>query len=274
VVSVRDAWLQAERQQETGGNYGYNRPGCYGAYCWNALSNWQSDASKTGYGQYANTPPANVPTWVQDAVAWGVMGPYVSKGQYSQAAEVWNGGVPYPIPNPALCPGCTSGTYAQEVIAKFKAILGGKVPPSSGTGGVSTTGVGPQLNPLQYLANPFGSFLQDLASASGAASVKDMLVRTGLILLGAALIIVGVITLVAKPASKAANIGLSFAAPEARGVEGAARSVGRSRAQEQSAERIRARRRESMEARASERAAIRQERTEDRAVRRREKAET
>ena len=117
-------WLAAERWQETcspSGVYTEDVTGCLGAYCWLDQGVWDSAARSTGYGQYAGTPPYQVPPSVQDAVAWGVMGPYVTKGELAQAAEMWNGGVPYPVPNPVLG---SSGVYAQQVIAKYHSLGG------------------------------------------------------------------------------------------------------------------------------------------------------
>lgn len=113
------AWLQAERQQETGypaGNYNQNSAGCAGAYCWSTTEIWQNMARHAGVN-VARYPNANdAPPHVQDHVAWAVMAPYVTRGHFAQAAEVWNGGHPYPVPNPALG---SSGVYANEVIQKF-----------------------------------------------------------------------------------------------------------------------------------------------------------
>lgn len=126
--NLKQAWLQAERQQETGasgpnGNYKQNSAGCMGAYCWNTQADWASDATKAGYGKYANTPPYELSATIQDAVAWAIMGPYVVKGQFAQAAELWDGGVPYNVPGQPGVPGNDSAGYAQEVIAKFKSLL-------------------------------------------------------------------------------------------------------------------------------------------------------
>lgn len=201
MVSLRDAWLQAEREQETGypnGNYGYNQPGCYGAYCWNAPSNWSGDARQTGFGQYANSLPARVPHSVQDAVAWAIMEPYVTRGQYAQAAELWNGGVPYSVPNPVLG---SSAVYANQVISKFRAIMGGQVPAqSSNLAQAQTTG----FNPL----NPFGSIgsslFNGLLSALGLSSLKDLFIRLGLILLGGILVLLGIFILVGRSGTQTA----------------------------------------------------------------------
>ncbi len=128
---LRELWLHAERQQETGypnGRYDSNVPHVYGAYSWDQLSGWENMARDAGYGRYASSPPADAPDSVQDAVAWHFMGPYVENGNLAAAAELWNGGVPYPVPNPVL--GSTA-VYADEVIAKFETLVAQL--PASGT---------------------------------------------------------------------------------------------------------------------------------------------
>lgn len=111
-----------------GNPYRENKGGCMGAYCWASMGDWASMAQKAGLGQYASTPPYELPAHIQDAVAWAIMGPYVQKGQYQQAAEVWNGGVPYSVSNSALG---SSGNYAAQVIAKFHNLLHGQQPTTS-----------------------------------------------------------------------------------------------------------------------------------------------
>jgi hypothetical protein len=131
---LRQLWLRAERQQETGypnGRYDSNTPGAYGAYSWNDLAGWANMARDAGFAQYAGRPPADAPDSVQDAVAWHFMGPYVDSGNLMAAAEVWNGGVPYSIPNPVL--GSTA-VYADEVISKFEALVAQLEPVPSGGG--------------------------------------------------------------------------------------------------------------------------------------------
>jgi hypothetical protein len=121
-------FLAAIRAQESGGNYAEDVPGCLGAYCWNAQGNWDSMASAVGLGQYAGTSPASLPSRVQDAVAsQNLRAVYRRTGSLTAAAEWWNGGRPYSIPNPALpaqswAPGCgagTSGAYACQVLARM-----------------------------------------------------------------------------------------------------------------------------------------------------------
>lgn len=133
-IPSESQWLAAIRQQETGSasnpDYTHDSAGCMGAYCWAAQGDWSSMATEAGYGQYANTPPYDVPGSVQDAVAWAMMGPYVEQGELSQAAELWNGGVPYAVPNPVLG---SSATYASEVISKLQAIMGGTLPYNAGS---------------------------------------------------------------------------------------------------------------------------------------------
>jgi hypothetical protein len=122
------AFLAAIRAQESGGNYGENAVGCLGAYCWNAQSNWDSMAQAAGLGQYAGTNPASLPPGVQDAVAsTNLRAVFRRTGSLTAAAEWWNGGKPYSIPNPALppqswapnCGGGTSGAYACQVLDRM-----------------------------------------------------------------------------------------------------------------------------------------------------------
>lgn len=130
-VGTHGKWgtfLEAIRSQESGGNYGENTSGCLGAYCWNAQSNWDADARACGLGQYAGTDPASLPPSVQTAVASrNLRVVYRQTGSLLAAAEWWNGGHPYSIPNPQLpaqpwapqCGAGTSGAYACQVLARM-----------------------------------------------------------------------------------------------------------------------------------------------------------
>ena len=179
-AGVEAAWLQAERQQETGypaGNYTQSSPGCSGAYCWDTQSIWGAQAAAAGYGQYAGGPASAAPPAVQNAVAWSVMGPYVTRGQYAQAAELWNGGVPYSVPNPVLG---SSANYASGVIAKFDAIRGGGTTASTGNSGTGNSGTG-GIGNIPLFSTPLGG-----VGIPGGIVVRGVLLLVGVFLAFAA----------------------------------------------------------------------------------------
>ena len=130
-MSAHGKWgtfLAAIRAQESGSNYTEDATGCLGAYCWNAQGNWDTMARAAGLGQYAGTSPANLPASVQDTVASrNLRAIYRRTGSLTGAAEWWNGGQPYSVPNPVLpaqpwapqCGAGTSGAYACQVLARM-----------------------------------------------------------------------------------------------------------------------------------------------------------
>jgi murein DD-endopeptidase MepM/ murein hydrolase activator NlpD len=126
------AFEAAEREQETGsaqGDYSHSSGGCQGAYCWLDSSIWTSMASEAGVN-VSGYPTANLaPPNVQDAVFTGVSFPLYQRaggGQagYAAAAAAWNGGTTAVVSNPALGPGATNYSYANQVLAKMAALLG------------------------------------------------------------------------------------------------------------------------------------------------------
>lgn len=123
-----DAFMTALRWQESSNTY--NEPNGQGAYQI-IQSNWPSWAKEAGYPQYANDPNASdAPPSVQDAVArYKVIQYYYGSAAQSweKVALDWNGGAPYPVPNPVL--GSTQ-VYADEVMSKFSQVLSGKAPSS------------------------------------------------------------------------------------------------------------------------------------------------
>ena len=151
--STWQTFLSAIRAQESGGNSAEDVPGCLGAYCWNAQSNWDGMAAAAGMGQYVGQNPATLPPTVQDQVASKNLGRiYGQTHSLLAAAMWWNGGVPHSVPNPGLpfqkwaptCGGGTSLAYACQVLTRMKLgghFLAGSGGPGtpSGSGGVVTT---------------------------------------------------------------------------------------------------------------------------------------
>lgn len=101
------------------------------------------------------------------------------------------------------------GTYTSGAYKKY---LGGRNVPNPGSAGGSGGG-----NVLTGF-NPAGSLVSGLLSSLGIGSAKDALIRLGLIVLGGALIIVGVLMLVGKTAAATA---ITVAVPESRAAQAA-----------------------------------------------------
>lgn len=132
------AFLAAERQNESGGNYkAYNAAGgASGAYQF-IQSTWSSWATKAGYGQYAGAPASAAPPQVQDAAAAAMATSYYSAfgGNWKDVAEAWyypawagqpqyQNSVPYPSAGNTL----TIGQYGDNVVASMAKYLGGSGP--------------------------------------------------------------------------------------------------------------------------------------------------
>jgi hypothetical protein len=155
-MAAPDSWqrfLSAIRAQESGGNYAEDVPGCLGAYCWNAQSNWDGMAQAAGMTQYVGQNPATLPPKVQDDVASSNLGRIFNQtGSLREAAMWWNGGSTTSEPNPGLpfqkwapdCGGGSSAAYACQILMRMKLgghFLAGSGGPGSpsGSGGVVTT---------------------------------------------------------------------------------------------------------------------------------------
>lgn len=210
--STWETFLSAIRAQESGGNYAEDVPGCLGAYCWNAQSNWDTMAGAAGMGQYVGQNPATLPPKVQDDVASRELGKiYNSTHSYSAAAMWWNGGVTHSVPNPGLpfqkwapnCGGGSSGAYACQVLQRMK--LGGHFlagsggptsPGGSGSGGVVTTSASADCL-IGFGGIPGTSWINDIFGGGGNLGQVCLLSRPmaravlgGLILVAGGLVMV------------------------------------------------------------------------------------
>jgi hypothetical protein len=121
------AFMKATLEQESSGHYTDAGGGGYQF----EPATWRSDAAAAGVSTAQYPTAQSAPPAVQDAVAAHAMtaiynGP--ADQDWTKVAEVWNGGVPRPVPNPALGPGATTATYAAQVIARFEQYLGGGGP--------------------------------------------------------------------------------------------------------------------------------------------------
>jgi hypothetical protein len=133
------AWptfLAAVREQETGsaaGDYTENVAGCEGAYCWRDAGTWRSTAAAARVDVSAYPEAFRAPPTVQDMVVSAYLYPvYAAAGGgqagYAAAAADWNGGTTSVRSNPALGPGATNYTYADEVLAKMASLAGASSP--------------------------------------------------------------------------------------------------------------------------------------------------
>lgn len=134
-------FLQAERLQESGGNYqAVNPSGHYGAYQF-GIGTWAEAMQMAGLGgsPYFRTRPDQAPPSIQDEAAAALMSHYYY--QFSQSwynvAEAWYGG-PGAVGHPDWGggPGYPNvGQYAAQVMAKYQACGGAPAPrpvPSAG----------------------------------------------------------------------------------------------------------------------------------------------
>lgn len=152
-------FLAAEREQETGspeGDYGHDSAGCQGAYCWDSTSIWQAMAAEAGANTGAYPMAFDAPSSVQDHVASTMLYAIYQdhgggQGGYAAAAAAWNGGTTSVVANPALGPGATNYTYANEVLSKMARLLGQPAAPASSSPPDCST---PKLSSGSY-ANPF-----------------------------------------------------------------------------------------------------------------------
>lgn len=135
-----DCFMQAIREQESGGNYGSYNPGsgAAGAYQF-TTGTWQGALRGAGLGGYIGQYPTArfAPPWLQDSAARWLMGGYFARfGSWYDVAEAWYGG-PGAVGHPGWGggPGYPNvGQYADQVMAKFNACTGGsyQAPPPSG----------------------------------------------------------------------------------------------------------------------------------------------
>jgi hypothetical protein len=188
--------MEAIREQESSGDYQAPNGGAYQF----EVSTWQNAAKSAGISTTtyptANSAPANI----QDQVASSLMTSYFNgsgAGSWTKVAELWNGGEPYAIPNPALGPGDTTATYAAQVLAKFNAILGGA---GSGTGATGTADdtSGSLLSWPSDIVGFFSSAANDLADAGTFFSAffqPSTYVRIGSGAFGVIFLILGIIYL-------------------------------------------------------------------------------
>lgn len=207
------AFLWAERQQESGGNYQSvnSSSGALGAYqvMPSNLASWEHQAGlpSESASQYLQDPT------YQDRLAASILGGYYKQYGAAGAASMWYSGQPDPnktYGNPPV------RTYVDDVLAlenkapaslsttafdptqPFWGLTGGSSGNSSGT---SSSGLGLVLSPIaDWFLNQFG-----------VSDLKDLAERAGLILLGVLVIIVGVlkftdlgstVNLVANPVKK------------------------------------------------------------------------
>lgn len=176
-------FLWAERQQESGGNYGSvnKSSGALGAYqiLPSNLSAWEKKAGIAPEAPGAFLKDAAA----QDAVATVVLGGYFDRYGDAGAAAMWYSGQPDPnktYGNPPV------STYVQEVLSKEKQAPSGWLPGGSGAQSGSATPVGTTGIPFSPLAGAvLGGF--------GLSSWQDGAERLGLILLGGILIVMGIL---------------------------------------------------------------------------------
>ena len=158
-----DAFLGGLKQVESGGNYDErNGQGAYQIL----QSNWPTWAKR--YAGYITTDPnaSDAPPAVQDEVARGaVTADYYGAGQrdYVKVAEIWNGGEPYPVPNPALGPGATTADYAARVMAAMGAAAPVAASDVGGTSGPVNSG---QLTGNDWLTALDNALNPDIGGAS------------------------------------------------------------------------------------------------------------
>ncbi len=121
------------------------------------------------------------------------------------------------------------GAWATYTSGAYQQFMQGNVPPANAQGSTPSGG----LNTVQASFNPLDptTYLNAVPQVVGAKSWQDMLIRGGLVILGAVLVIVAVVVLFGKAAVQTA---ITVAAPEAKAgqlASGATKSAARSRTQ-------------------------------------------
>lgn len=237
-------FLAALRWQESGSPAGnYHEANGDGAYQILA-SNWPAWVRAYASSRPAAERPAILaaagpnastsPRWLQNGVAaYKVTGYYygAAEHQWRLVARIWNGGSPHVVPNPALCAGCTTDTYAGEVLAKADQLAATGKYPTGGAAG-PTTAIGNTTNP-QLAATAAASQAANASTASSCRysvhySAKVLRVGpsgslcmdkpvaiviggSGLVLLALGALVIVVATLSETKAGKAATAALSMA---------------------------------------------------------------
>jgi hypothetical protein len=176
-----DAFLWAERQQESGGNYkASNSIGAMGAYQILAsnLAPWEKEAGlpiETGQA-FLNDKTE------QDKLAAYKLGGYYAKYGDRGAAAMWYSGQPDSTKtygNPPVY------QYVDDVVAlEAKAPAGGI---GSGTGSTGSGVGGTTANPASSIPG------LDILGILGISDLKDTVERIGLVILGALFIIVAIL---------------------------------------------------------------------------------
>lgn len=169
-----DAFLAGLRTVESGSAAGnYTERNGQGAYQI-LQSNWPTWAKR--YAGYITTDPnaSDAPPAIQDEVARGaVTADYYGRGgqDWTKVAEIWNGGEPYPVPNPALGPGATTADYAARVLAAMGA-AGPQTPTDSTPGTANAPGV--TLTGNDWLTALDGALNPDLSSGFSLNPAADL----------------------------------------------------------------------------------------------------
>ena len=148
-----NAFLAAERQQESGGNYTASNPGgASGAYQFEPAT-WREWATRAGFGQYAAMPAASAPPQVQDAVAAAMASSYYAgSGSWLTTAEDWY--YPAGVANPSIVPPgnvLSVGQYGADVVARMKGASSGATP-ATATSSIAGDLAGPVIGWLDNYA--------------------------------------------------------------------------------------------------------------------------
>lgn len=248
-----DTFLSAIRAQESAGNYAENVPGCLGAYCWNAQSNWDTMAGAAGMSQYVGQNPATLPPTVQDQVASkNLSRVYGQTHSLLAAAMWWNGGQTTSVPNPGLpfqkwapqCGGGSSMAYACQVLTRMK--LGGHflagssgAGSPSGSGGVVTTSATADCL-IGFGGIPGTSWISDIFGGGGnlgqiclfSRPMARAVMGAGLIVAGALVAIPGLFLLISSAGGSSGGVvgqaatATSGAVGKVPFAAGAAKSIG------------------------------------------------
>jgi hypothetical protein len=186
--SMWSSFLAAIRAQESGGNYTQNSPGCLGAYCWNAQSNWDMMARAAGQVRYIGVNPAQVPSEVQDEVAsTNLYKIYQQTHSLAAAARWWNGGTTTSEANPGLpaqkwaphCGGGSSAAYACQVLQRMS--LGGHFLAGAGSGSGGTVPTAPSSQADCFIGIPGipgTSIINDIFGSGGNVGGFCLLTRS------------------------------------------------------------------------------------------------
>lgn len=223
--------MAALRWVESGSPAGnYTEPNGQGAYQI-LQSNWPTWAAQ--YADYHTSDPnaSHAPKAVQDRVAAGKLTEYyygAGEKNWRLVARIWNGGTPTPVPNPALCAGCTTDDYADRVLERANTIKAGTVdvdtsaPTSTDSSGVTDPGLNASVGCVHTVAIWKLHFCADKIVASGAMGAGGFL-----ILAGVAVFVVA--TLERTKAGAAARQSLNAVTPAGAAVRAVSRAPARRR---------------------------------------------